>query len=342
MLARWLDRLHGYPHQMAAVATAIAAGTLVALSIVIGPARVAHGFTHFHPVWIALLFGGELAAYAGYTLGYRAASRIGDAPELTLPISARLVAAGFGAFAVGGGFAIDHRALCSAGAERRDATIRVLGLSALEYAILAPAAAICAAVLLAEASRIPIAITVPWVTAVPIGFGLALWLAHPRRREKVVRGPERVRDAIDVMLAGVSMLPELARRPLKHGDAYVGLSLYWAGEIACFAGALALFGLHPAIPAIVIAYATGYAATRRTLPLGGAGVTEALLVLSLHWIGVSWAHAIAPVVAYRAVNFGISLAPALGAHATVDSIIPLNGEPRERPGVAGGQGLEPR
>ena len=39
--------------------------------------------------------------------------------------------------------------------------------------------------------------------------------------------------------------------------------------------ALRTFGLHPGLGKAIIAYATGYAATRRSLPLGGAGVTEA-------------------------------------------------------------------
>jgi uncharacterized membrane protein YbhN (UPF0104 family) len=62
---------------------------------------------------------------------------------------------------------------------------------------------------------------------------------------------------------------------------------------------------------VVVAYATGYAVTRRSLPLGGAGVTEALMTFALHWVGQPVLPALAAVVVYRALNFVIPAAPAL-------------------------------
>jgi uncharacterized membrane protein YbhN (UPF0104 family) len=48
--------------------------------------------------------------------------------------------------------------------------------------------------------------------------------------------------------------------------------------------ALRTFGLDPGALVVVIAYVTGYAATRRSLSLGGAGVTELLMTYSLYWL----------------------------------------------------------
>ena len=41
----------------------------------------------------------------------------------------------------------------------------------------------------------------------------------------------------------------------------------------------------PGVAAVVVGYATGYALTRRTLPLAGAGAVEALLPFALVWVG---------------------------------------------------------
>ena len=65
------------------------------------------------------------------------------------------------------------------------------------------------------------------------------------------------------------------------------MAIYWAAEIACFGFALLCFGVEISIPALVVAYATGYAASRRSLPLGGAGITEALLTVALIAVGVN-------------------------------------------------------
>ena len=70
-------------------------------------------------------------------------------------------------------------------------------------------------------------------------------------------------------------------------------------------------------PALVVAYATGYAASRRSLPLGGAGITEALLTLSLIAVHVHAAHALLAVVAYRLVNFLAPVVPGLFAHSSL-------------------------
>ena len=65
---------------------------------------------------------------------------------------------------------------------------------------------------------------------------------------------------------------------------------------------------------MIIAYATGYAATRRSLPLGGAGITEFLMTYALYWVRLPLAPALAAVVAYRAFNLLLAALPALIAH----------------------------
>lgn len=64
-----------------------------------------------------------------------------DGPDVGWRRGARLVAHGFGASTPRGGFGHDLEALHGADIPRREARIRVLGLGALEYAVLGPATA---------------------------------------------------------------------------------------------------------------------------------------------------------------------------------------------------------
>jgi len=99
------------------------------------------------------------------------------------------------------------------------------------------------------------------------------------------------------------------------------MGVYWAAEIACLGFSLRCFGVELSVPALVVAHATGYAASRRSLPLGGAGVTEAMLTLALVWVHVPAPSALAGVAAYRLVNFLAASLPALPAHASVRDMV---------------------
>ncbi len=115
--------------------------------------------------WFAAAFGAEVLAYLGYMLAYREVARVEGGPQLELPRIAALVSAGFGVFVARGGFAVDLHALQDEGCEPREARARVLGLGALEYAILAPAAAISAMVLLGDGVHKPgPGFTWPWAS----------------------------------------------------------------------------------------------------------------------------------------------------------------------------------
>ena len=107
------------------------------------------------------------------------------------------------------------------------------------------------------------------------------------------------------------MLRALAARPVQHLPGLVGVFLYYLGDIACLWAALKTFSVEVSTPALVLAYATGYAASRRSLPAGGAGVVEALMTFALVWVGLPLAPALAGVVFYRLFNFWLAMLPAL-------------------------------
>src|SRR4029078_8258039 len=68
---------------------------------------------------------------------------------------------------------------------------------------------------------------------------------------------------------------------------------------------------------VILGYATGYALTRRSLPVGGAGAVEALLPLSLLWVAVPLAPAVLAVLFSRVINLWLPLIPALAGFRSV-------------------------
>src|SRR5437868_7381458 len=194
-------------------------------------------------VWLpgALFF--EIAAYAGYIVAYRELVRVEGGPRLGIGRAGAIVAAGFGVFVIRGGFVVDRHALEAAGLEPRQARIRVLGLGALEYAILAPAAALAAVIILARGSTHPsLGFTLPWAIAVPLGFLAAFAALGFRHR---VRDESGWRAAVRHALDAVNMLRNLAAQGAEHGGAFIGTTLYWAGDVGCLWASLRAFHESP-------------------------------------------------------------------------------------------------
>jgi hypothetical protein len=243
-------------------------------------------------------------------LAYREVARVEKGPELGMMKLAAVVFTGFGVFVAHGGFSADVVALRGTGISRREARIRVMGLGALEYALLAPAACVSAIILLAHGADKPgLGLTLPWAITVPLGFVAAFW---GLRYHRTLSRKEGWRGAVGHGLDAVAVLRNLIRAPFSHGHAFLGMGIYWLGEIFSLSAALHAFGSpRPAVAALIVGYATGYALTRRTLPLAGAGVVEALLPFALVWAGAELAPAVLAVFVYRFFNLWMPLIPAI-------------------------------
>jgi uncharacterized membrane protein YbhN (UPF0104 family) len=314
---------HWRPQRLTALvllAAILSAGALVGLGWVAGYGRVFDRLLHPHWLWVGVAVAGEFVAYLGYTAAYREVARAEKGAELATPKAAALVAAGFGVFVHGGGFALDRVALQQAGLSETEARRRVLGLGMLEYSVLAPAALVASVAVLLFHNSISMSMTVPWIAGVPIGAALALTAL--RFRKTVSRWPWIGRP-LDRYLHAVSLVLCLVRSPHRHGLALLGTLAYWTGDVACLWAMLHVFSAHsPPVAQLVVGYATGYALTRRALPLGGAGVVETLLPFSLHWLGIALAPALAAVFAYRLVNLWLPIVPALAGLPTLRSLKP--------------------
>jgi uncharacterized membrane protein YbhN (UPF0104 family) len=274
-----------------AAASGAAAAGMLAVTHAAGYRHVVSAVARFDAVWLPVCLAAQVVAYLGYVLAVRAIAGMDGGPRLSFALTTRTVVAGFGVYAAthsSGGFTVDYWALRRSGLPRREAMARVLGLGALEYAVLAPAALVSALVLLLGGdNHVQEAMTLPWLLVVP-GFAAAAWLTSPRRAERLSdpQGGGRTREAVAHAVAGAVTLRAIATRPHKHAAGLVGVSLYWLGDIACLWAALRLFSAHVAVPALIVAYATGYVLTRRSLPLGGAGLVEVLMTFALVWVGV--------------------------------------------------------
>jgi len=263
---------------------------------------------HIAWIWLLVAAGSTVISHIGYLLAYREVARHDDGPEIHPVRAAAIVVTGFGLVVPRGGVGIDHTALCDVGVKPHDARHRILSLGILEYAVLAPAAFAAALTLLLQHINAQAGLLPSWVIGVPLGTLLTLLLLP--RRHWLRRGGwllRRLANGLDAITSTLQMLRSAPRGPV----AATGMALYWAADIAALGASLALFGEHHwSIAALVVGYATGYALTRRTLPLAGAGAVEALLPFALSWVSVPLAEAVLAVLVYRAFNLWFGIGPA--------------------------------
>jgi uncharacterized membrane protein YbhN (UPF0104 family) len=292
-----------------ALGAGLSAAAVIGVSWAAGFDAVTDRLRHVDARWLPLALGAEVLAYLGYMLAYREVARVEGGRKLPHSRALALVATGFGVFVARGGFAVDLHAFREDCVDEREARVRVLGLGALEYALLAPATCIVAILLLVDHVHRPAtALTMPWAIAVPAGGVLALSALRLRER---LRGRRGWREGLAQWLDSIHFLRQLFVR-LEHLAGPIGTAIYWFGDIACLALCLRAYEGHfPSIAPLLVGYATGYALTRRTLPLAGAGAVEALLPFALLWTGTPLAAAVPAVLAYRIVNFWLPIVPAV-------------------------------
>ena len=330
-MSAWRDRTIA----TSALATAIAAIAVLVIARITGADAVGRAFDHIQPSWIGLLAGAELLTYPAYMLAYRSIARVEGHAPIALPMVARIVVAGFGPFALSGGFGIDRRALQALDQDADSARRRVVALGTIEWVMLAPLACVVSIILLVRGVNILPSLLWPWALAVPAGFAAALWVTAGRRTEWLARVWDGRLKTLACSLEGVGMMRVLVARANDFPGAWLGIGFYWAADIVAFYAALRTFGLDPGVLKVVIAYGTGYAATRRSLPLGGAGVTEFLMTYSLYWLRYPLAPALAAVLAYRVFNFLLVAAPAVVASRQLEPALTAAARlrrPTQRPG----------
>jgi len=299
------------------VATLVAGVAVIVIAHVTGADAIGRAFDHIDWRLIPVVAAVELITYPAYMLAFRSIAEIHGHAKLSLPLVARVVVAGFGPFALSGGFGIDKRALEAIDADERSARVRVMALGTLEWAVLAPITCGVAIWLLATGANVMPSLLWPWATVAPIGLGFAFWAGG--RPDRLARIGGSYKDWVAQALEGVGVIRTLVRHPRTYFGAWFGTTLYWLADMGAFYAALRVFGLELGPGRVIIAYSTGYAATRRSLPLGGAGITEFLMTYALYWVRLPLAPALAAVLIYRGFNFLLIAFPALLANRQLKS-----------------------
>jgi uncharacterized membrane protein YbhN (UPF0104 family) len=323
-----IDWVEERPLALACLGLLTAAGVVVGMASVAGFHAVDRVLGRFEPGWLAPLIVAQAVSFFSYTVAHRWAMTLRGRASVT-PSTARSMAAyGAAATSLRGGFSVDRRALVGAGTSRRRARVHVLGLGALEYAVLAPAAWVCALTLLGS-HHVQRAVSLPWAIGVPLGSLVALLWAWRSRRGGPPSGRGRLASGQAVALGALEVLGDLLRHPWRERTAWLAMIVYWGSEVAALWLALRMFGTDRSLSVVLLAYATGYALTPRSLPLAGAGVTEALMPLALLWCGVPLASAVLAVLAYGLLRLLLSIPPALLARGRVQQLLA-----RARAGVA--------
>jgi uncharacterized membrane protein YbhN (UPF0104 family) len=302
----------------------LAVGTAALIGKAAGYARLLEQLRGANVHWLPLLAAGQIVAYLGYIMAYRATARVDGGPRLSFPLTTWIVGASFGAYAVAnavGALGIDYWALRRTGADHHAAFTRVVAFKTLEWAVFSlVVAALAGLVLVGGASEVARDVAVAWIVAVPFCYAAGYFASSPDRvarlRRAGARGGRVLRLVADT-ISSVVIVRKILGRPFRHPEAVVGAGLYWLGDIVTLWAGLRAFDVQIGLVALVLGYATGYAATMLPLPAGGVGGVDAAMTYALTLVGVPLVPALLGVFAYRFFNFWLPFVPGLIAGATV-------------------------
>jgi glycosyltransferase 2 family protein len=286
-----------HPLLSSAAAAAASVAAILTIGSIAHLRTVVHAIGHLHPGWLGVAVGAEILSLPSYALAYRTIVRRYSHQYLTARVTLHMVLAGFGLFAVLGGFSVDRLGLQRLGADPEGARHSVLALALVEIVTLASAGFAASIALLAAGSPVPGSMLWPWAIGVPGASLVAVGLLTYARRHRQTWSP-RLQKLADHGWLLIGMLRELTRLP----QAWCGIGLYFIADIASLYAAVRAVGLRLGVGAVLIAYASGYLFTRRTLPLASAAFVEVLLTLSLFWVGAPLASALAAVIVYRTLG----------------------------------------
>lgn len=290
------------PHRLALL-TALAAllylGGGVLMAYFAGFSDVWHAAQHPSWPWLAASLGFVVLAFGGYYFGYRGVGKIENGPDdLSHGDRLAVVAAGFGGFLAHGGTGIDRVVMRAAGGSEREAKVRVTLLGGLEHLTLAIPCSAAAVVLLVEGSRNPpLDFTLPWAVGPALGIGIAYWAAE-RYRDRL-RRRKGWRGKLSIVLDSAHLIGTLFLNPLVYASAIAGFLLYWLGDMWALWAGMAAFGYHMNGATMIVAFGTAMIVTRRTGPLGGAGILGPALAATLWYCGAPWTAAVLGTFSYR-------------------------------------------
>jgi uncharacterized membrane protein YbhN (UPF0104 family) len=309
--ANWLSG-HHLNRRGPELAGLVVLAAALQLAAGVGLAYVA-GFSAVHDVlgrvswpWIGAAAGGLVVSFVAYYFAYRGIYEVEDGHELARRQMVSVVTGGFGGFFAHGGSALDDYALRAAGADERDASVRVSALAGMEHGVLAVVGTAAGIVVLVQGlAKPPLDFSLPW-SVIPIpGFALAFWLAERYRAR--LRDQDGWRGKVGVFLDSIHLNRLLFLHPREHGPAVLGMAFFWIADAFVMWAALQAFGFRMDPAPMFIGYATGMVFTRRTGPLGGAGVLMVVLPVTIWYSGAPMAVAVVAVFVYRLLTLWLPM-----------------------------------
>src|ERR1700742_2372484 len=143
-----------HPLLSSVAAAAASVGAILCIGLIAHWRAVADAIGDLHPSWLGVVVVAEILSVPCYALAYRTIVRQYGHRYLTGRVTMRLVLAGFGLFAVLGGFCFDRTGLQRLGADPEGARQSVLALGLVEIVTLAIAGFAAAVTLLAGGSAV--------------------------------------------------------------------------------------------------------------------------------------------------------------------------------------------
>jgi uncharacterized membrane protein YbhN (UPF0104 family) len=291
---------------------------IIGIAYIAGFAAVWHHLGEVKPAWVVGAFLGVAFSWLGYYLAFLGIEQIPGGPDLSRRERVAAITVGFGSFFFKGGAEVDAFAMRRGGTADRVAKVRANALKSLEHAPIAIGTCIAAIFLLAlgRADPPPLDFMWPWAICPVVGAAIAVTLAA-RYRERLRDEKGRFKQAFGIALDGIWLLREMAIGGKSRGLPFLGMTLFWAADIFALWAALEAFSGVISLAEMILAYAVGYVLTRRTAPLGGAGVLDLILPLCLWTCGASFAGAVAAVAIYRLFSLWVPLPLAFAYLPTV-------------------------
>jgi uncharacterized protein (TIRG00374 family) len=337
-------------------AAALSLGAVAAIGQVTSFSKLEHALAHATKWWLPLCLLGQVVAFSGYVVAYRAVAAVDDGPRFRYRAAGRIVGLGLGAYVLGsaaGGLGVDFWAMHTAGAETHDAARRTLALNTLQAAALGLLASIAGVVLLLVGvhGHTALVMALVWIVVFPAAVVAAAFASGPRLAPRLTNAPEgeshphtwspgpwlpwlgaKARKALADAVGGVVLVRRVVAHPTRFAAGLVGYPLFWIGDFFTLYAAVRAFTPHADPAALVVAEATAWALSFLPLPAGGSGAAEATMTFTLHAVGVPVSEALSAALVYRATNFWLPILPALAL---------LPGVPRlqeELQGLASGAG----
>lgn len=291
----------------------------VGLSYVAGFSAVNSALARFDPIWLIPVAAGIFLSFVGYYYAYRETYRAEGGPELPPRELRAVVTAGFGGFFAHGASAMDQYALEGAGADEREAKVRVGVLGGLEHGMLGIIGTVAgAAALILARPAPPLDFQYPWAIIPIPGTLLAFWLAD-RYRERLHHA-QGLKAKLGIFLDTIHLIAHMFRHPRSHWGGPTGMIVFWLAELGAMWCALASFGFRMNGASFALGYLTGAVFTRRTGPLAGAGILMLCLPVTIWYSGAPFGAAVAAVFLVRFLSFWLPLPFSIASLPTLREI----------------------